>query len=67
MTRIHNIEVNNIAEYNVLHAIINKPKRAKNLKSHYSPILHGCMNTRKGKLKFIFFAFYWKMDVFLRL
>ena len=52
MTRIHNNEVNNTSECNSLHEIINPPKCAKNLNSHYSPILHVCMNTRKGKAKF---------------
>ena len=52
MTRRHNNEVNNIAQCNLLHNMINSPKRAKNLNSRYSPILHGCMNTRKGKAKF---------------
>ena len=52
MTRIHNNEVKNIAEYNLLHDIINTPKRTKYLNIHYSPILHVCMNTRKGKAKF---------------
>ena len=28
------------------------PKCAKFLNSHYSPILRGCMNNRKGKAKF---------------
>ena len=31
---------------------MNPPKRAKHLNSHYSPILHGCTNTRKVKAKF---------------
>ena len=48
MTRIHNNEANNIAECNLLHDIINPPKRAKILNSDYSHILHVCMNTRKG-------------------
>ena len=52
MMRIHNNDVNNIAECNLLHGIINYPKRAKNLNSHYSPILHGCMNNRGGKERF---------------
>ena len=30
----------------------NPPKCAKNLNMHYSPILHGCMNTIKGKARF---------------
>ena len=49
---IHNNELQNIAECNLLHDTINPPKRAKNLNNHYSPSLHGCMNTRKGKEKF---------------
>ena len=52
MMQIHNNEVNNIAECIFLHDIINPPKRTKNLNSYYSPILHVCMNTRKGKAKF---------------
>ena len=52
MKRIHNNEVKNIDEFNLIHYIINPPKRAKNLNIHYSSILHGCMNTRRGKAKF---------------
>ena len=52
MIRIHNNEVNNISEWNLLHDIINHNKRAKNLDSHYSHILHWCMNNRKGKVRF---------------
>ena len=58
MMRINNNEVKNIAECNLLHDIINPPKRANKLNIHYPPILHGCMNTRKGKSKFKFFAYY---------
>ena len=52
MTRIHDNKVNKISEYNLLHDIINPPKFSKKLSSHYSPILHGCMNTRKCEAKF---------------
>ena len=52
MTRIHNNEGKDIAECNLIHYIINPPKCAKTLNSRYYPILHGCMNTRKGKAKF---------------
>ena len=52
ITRMHNNEVKNTSEFNLLHTIINHPKRTKNLNSHYYPILHGCINTRKGKTKF---------------
>ena len=50
--RIHDKEVNKIAEYNLLHDIINPPKRIKFLNSHYSPILHGFISTRHGRAKF---------------
>ena len=46
MIHIHEKEVNKISELNLLHDIINPPKRAKNINRHYSPILHGFMNTR---------------------
>ena len=49
---IHDNEVNNIAEGNLLHDIINPPKHAKNINIHYSPILYGCMNTGKGRSKY---------------
>ena len=52
MTCTHENKVTKISEFNLLHGIINPPKRAKNLNFHYSPILHRCMNTRKGKAKF---------------
>ena len=51
MMLIHNNGVNNIAECNLLHNTINPPKCAKILNIHYSPILPGCMNTRKGKVR----------------
>ena len=52
MIHIHDKEVNKLVENNLLHDIINPPKRAKNSNSHYSPILHGCINTRKVRAKF---------------
>ena len=51
MTRIHDDEENKIAEWNLLHDIMNTSKRTKNLNSHYFPILHGCMDNRRGKAK----------------
>ena len=63
MTRMHNNEVKNIPECNLLHDIINPPKRGRNLNSHYSPILHGCMKTRKSKAKFKTFTSYWTLYV----
>ena len=52
MTRIHEKEVNNIAECNLIYDIINPPKRTKILNIHYSPIIHVFMDTRKGRAKF---------------
>ena len=47
MIYIHDKKVNTIAECNLIHDIINPLKRTKQLNSHYSPILHWRMNTRK--------------------
>ena len=52
MTFIHNKEVNNIAEYNLLHDNLIHFLNAKKFNIHYSPNIHGFMNTRKGKAKF---------------
>ena len=51
MIYIHDNELNNIAELYLLHDITNPPKRAKNVNSHYSHNLHGCINTIKGRAK----------------
>ena len=52
MNRIHDNKVNNISEFNLLHYIINPSKHTKNTNINYYPILHGCMNTRRGKATF---------------
>ena len=52
MTCIHYKEVNKIVGWNLIHDIINHPKRNKILNIHYSPIIYGCMNNRIGKAKF---------------
>ena len=52
MNRIHDKEVNNISGCNLLHDILDPSKLTKNINVHYFPILHGCMNTRKGKAVF---------------
>ena len=52
MNCIHDNEVNKIDECNLLHVIINPSNRTKNINSHYSPIIYGCMNTQKGRPKF---------------
>ena len=51
MKPIHDNIVNNIAECNLLHGKLNHYKRTKDINSYYYPILHGCMNTRRGKAK----------------
>ena len=65
MTYIYDNKGNNIAEWNLLHGILNPLKRIKKLNSNYSPTIHGYMNKRKGKAKFNFFESYWIVDVFL--
>ena len=44
MNPMYDNKVNNIAEYNVLHGILNNSKGNKNIIHHYLPILRGCMN-----------------------
>ena len=52
MHDIHDTKVNNIAEWNLIHDILNPSKRTKNTNSNYPPILHGYLNTCQGKAKF---------------
>ena len=52
MTGINGNKVNKIAECNLLHDMLNTFKRTKKLNKHYYTILHGFMNTRKGRAKF---------------
>ena len=52
MNHIHDNKVNYLSEFNLLYYILNTSKHTKNINSHRSPILHVCMNTRKGKVKF---------------
>ena len=52
MTCIYENRVNKLAECNLLHDVLNPPKLNKSLNIHYSHILQGCMNIRKGKAKF---------------
>ena len=49
MTCIHENKVNKISECNLIHDIINPPKRTENINSNYYPILHVYMNTRRGR------------------
>ena len=64
MNLIHDNEVNLISDYNLLYDILNTSKYTKIKNKHYSPILNGCMNTRKGKSRFKkFYEYYWIVDV----
>ena len=47
-----NNDVNDIAEYNLPHNILNPSKGAKSKNSHFPPIRHGLINTQRGKAKF---------------
>ena len=49
---INDNEVKNISHCILLHDIKNPPKRAKNINSRSSPILHGCMNTGNDRANF---------------
>ena len=51
MASMHGNEVNKTAGYNLLHDILNPSKHTNNLNIHYSPILYGWMNTRKGRAR----------------
>ena len=55
MNCIHDNELNNIGECNLLHDRINHYKRTKYINIHYSPNLHGYINTLRGRLKFNIF------------
>ena len=45
-------KVTKLSKCNLLHDILNTPKRTKLLNSRYYPILQGFMNILKGKAKF---------------
>ena len=44
----HDNKVNKISECNLIRDILYPSKRTKYIKSHYSSILRGFMNTRRG-------------------
>ena len=52
MNHVHDKDVNSIAECNLLHDKLNTSKYTKYINSHYSPILHVCINTRRGGAKY---------------
>ena len=49
---IHDNDRNNIAEFNLLHDIINPSKCIKNTNYHYKRILHRYINTQRGKANY---------------
>ena len=51
MPCIYGNKVNKLDWWNLLHNILNPPKRTKYIKSHYSIILQGCMNISNGRAK----------------
>ena len=57
MNNIHNNNVNIIAECNLLYDILYLYKHNNNNNYHYSHILLGCMNKRRGKEKYKMFIF----------
>ena len=52
MNNINDNKVNNVFECNLPHDMLNPYKHTKNINSHYSPILHVCMDTRNIKARF---------------
>ena len=60
---MHYNKVINIAEYNLLHDIINDSKFIININSHNLFILHVCMNTRRGKANLRTSWYYWIVGV----
>ena len=63
MNFIHDNKVNYIPECNLLHGILNSSKCTNYINSHYSPILRGCMNRRRGKRDLGIFESDWIMYV----
>ena len=49
---VHDNNVNNIAECNLLHDMLNPSKFSKTINSHYSPKLHRYINTCRGEATF---------------
>ena len=55
MNCIHNKDINNISEFNIIHDILKSYKCTKNINIYYTPILHGCVNTLRGKATSVVF------------
>ena len=51
MKSIHDNDVNDISEYNLIYDTLNHNKHNKNMNSNHSHIIHRCMNTHRGKAK----------------
>ena len=56
-------EVNKISKCNLIHDIINPPKRTENININYYPILHVCMYTWNIERNLRASKFYWTVDV----
>ena len=54
----HDNKVNSIAEYNLLHDILNHSKFTKNINIHYYLIIHVCMNMSRDISKYKIFEYY---------
>ena len=65
MTCINRNKLNELYDYTLVQDKLNPPKRTNNIIIHYSPILQGCMNTKRVKLNLRTFEFYWIVDVVL--
>ena len=52
MNSIHDDKVNHTYESHSLHDILNPSRRTKDMNSHYSPVIHGFVNTHKGRARF---------------
>ena len=67
MKNINDNEVNNISEFNLLHDILNPYKSTKITDSYYLPILHGFMNTHRGRSGYTSIEFYYIVGVVTQL
>ena len=52
MNCIYGNIVNKTFEWNLLHDVLNHTRCNKTFNSHYCTIIHGCMNTWKGRSKY---------------
>ena len=50
---IHDNDINNIDEFNLLHDRVSTSKSNKNTNAHYSHIINGCTNTCRSRKQYI--------------